>query len=133
MTQNQLVLKVLQESGSISRLIGLNYRVKNLPENIRQLRKQGYNIKTVTKIDVSGNTYASWVLKPTTEVAPDLTLRVGAKIRITNGFPNEPYETGDEGAVTDLSDYEGDVYADFPTLPTLSNIYVAAREYAVIA
>lgn len=126
MTQNQLVLKVLQESGSISRLIGLNYKVKNLPENIRQLRKQGHNIVTVTKLDASGHPYASWVLI-------NHKLRVGSHIRIKEGTDTYGkggcYTIGDEAEVKTV-DADGDLRALFSD----GNVYyVHASEYEVIA
>jgi hypothetical protein len=61
-TKTQLVLEVMQRDGGITRLIGLNYKVKNLPENIRQLRLSGYDISTVKKVDVKGDSYTRWEL-----------------------------------------------------------------------
>lgn len=76
MSQVDQVLEILKRDGGITRLVGLHYEIKNLPDSIHQLRKRGWNIKTVTRKDAVGREYTRWTLAATKEQPLDKQLEL---------------------------------------------------------
>lgn len=49
MTQNEIILKHLQERGKITSIVAMHkYRIMRLASRINDLRKKGYRIESVT-------------------------------------------------------------------------------------
>lgn len=52
-TQNEIVLKYMQENGYITTIQAFGYGITRLASRIHELRKKGYNIQSVTVYDRS--------------------------------------------------------------------------------
>ena len=62
MSQTELIVKHIRKAGSISRREAMiDYSIQNLTARIRDLRDQGYNVKTkMRKHPVTGQSYARY-------------------------------------------------------------------------
>lgn len=63
MSQIELIKNHLYDHGYITRAIADVYRVGDLRKPISRLRKQGMNIKTVTKRDATNRPYTRYELR----------------------------------------------------------------------
>lgn len=63
MSQCDLLLKIMRDSGHVTKAIADSYRIDNLKGRICDLRDRGYNIKTVFARDALGKKYARYFLE----------------------------------------------------------------------
>lgn len=61
-SQRALVLKLLMEGRSLTRLTAMHYNIMNVTARIAELREEGWRISCERKRDENGKTYGSWSL-----------------------------------------------------------------------
>lgn len=68
MSQCELLLKIMRDSGHVSKRVADTYRIENLKGRICDLRDRGYRIKTEFARDAMGKKYARYSLDEITGV-----------------------------------------------------------------